>query len=89
MKLKMAARRLSARSAGVPARESGPLDAAEQSLFDELEAMLYEALELGGGLERAARATSARRDDLDAAARIAEEFRRRGRAALGAKTLSC
>jgi hypothetical protein len=79
MKLKMAARRLNARNAGAPARVSGPLDPAEQAVFDELEAILYDCLEFDAKLAGAAQATSARRDATDAASLIAAEFRRRGR----------
>jgi hypothetical protein len=82
MKLKMAARRRTARLAGVPARVSGPLDVAEQRVFDELAAILYEALGFDGSLRRAAAETSARRDAAEAAAVVAREFARRGRAAL-------
>lgn len=82
MKLKMAARRRHARTAGIAVRTSGSLDAAEQAVFDELEDALYDCLELDAGLRSAARATTARRDDVDAAACIAAEFRRRGRAVL-------
>jgi hypothetical protein len=66
--------------AGVAARTSGPLDAGEQAVFEELEGALYACLGLDAELESAARATSARRDDTVAAERIAAEFRRRGRA---------
>ena len=82
MKLKMAARRRYARVAGVPVRTSGPLDAGEQTVFEELEGALYAFLGLDAELESAARATSARRDDTVAAERIAAEFRRRGRSVL-------
>ncbi len=82
MKLKMAARRRHARTAGIVARTTGPLDDAERAVFDELEDVLYDCLELETELRPAARATSARRDDMDAAARMASEFRRRGRAVL-------
>jgi hypothetical protein len=84
MKLKMAARRRTARLAGVAARTSGPLDVCERAVFDELESALYVCLGLDAELESAARATSARRDDTVAAERIAAEFRRRGRAVLSA-----
>jgi hypothetical protein len=82
MKLKMAARRRYARGAGIAARTFGPLDAAERAVFDELEGALYDCLELDAELRGAARATSARRDDVEAAACVAAEFRRRGRAVL-------
>jgi hypothetical protein len=82
MKLKMAARRRYARTVGILARTSGALDAAERAVFDELEDALYDCLELDAELRRAARATSARRDDVEAATRMAGEFRRRGRAVL-------
>jgi hypothetical protein len=84
MKLKMAARRRSARLRGVTARVSGTLDAAEQAIFDELEALLYDALGFDAELRAAARATSARRDALRPAAQIADEFRERGRRVLAA-----
>jgi hypothetical protein len=82
MKLKMAARRRYARTAGVPVRTSGPLDAAERAVFDELEDVLYDCLGLDAELRPAARATSARRDDNEAASLVANEFGRRGRAVL-------
>lgn len=82
MKLKMAARRRYARLTSVPARVSGPLVAGEKDVFDELEGVLYEALGFDAELRSAASATSARRDEHDAAARIAGEFGRRGRAVL-------
>ena len=82
MKLKMAARRRTARLGGVPARVSGALDAAEQGIFDELQSRLFDALGFEGELRRAAAATSARRDAADAAGHVAREFARRGRAVL-------
>ena len=82
MKLKMAARRRHARVSGAPARVSGALDAGEQAVFDGLEHALYELLGFDADLRRAASATSARRDEHDAASRIAAEFGRRGRAVL-------
>ena len=83
MKLKMAARRKLARSAGVAAPLGGALSPREQALFEELEAILYESLGLSSALARAARATTARRDVPRAAALVREEFRARGRAVLG------
>ena len=80
MKLKMAARRRYARLAGVSVRVSGPLDANEQAVFEELENALYACLGFDEELRCAARATSARRDDSGAAATLAHEFRLRGRA---------
>ena len=50
MKLKMAARRRYARTAGIAARTAGPLDAAERAVFDELESALYDCFELDGEL---------------------------------------
>jgi hypothetical protein len=88
MKLKMAARRRFARLADVPVKVSGPLDAGEGRVFDELERRLYECMRFDGELLRAARATSARRDDLDAASHIAAEFRLRGRGAAVASVLA-
>jgi hypothetical protein len=82
MKLKMAARRRHARLAGASPRVSGALDAAERSVFEELEGMLYDALRFDGVLADAARATSARRDSLVAATAIAAEFRTRGQRVL-------
>ena len=82
MKLKMAARRRHARLAGVATRVSGALDAGEQALFDELESRLYDVLGFDAELERAARATSARRDPVVAATLVGAEFRRRGREVL-------
>jgi hypothetical protein len=91
MKLKMAARRRRARLIGAPARVSGALDAGERAVFEELEAILYDALGFGAGLERAARETSARRDALASASLVSAEFRRRGRAVLafGSASSSC
>ena len=82
MKVKMAARRRYARLAGVPARTSGALDAGEQAVFGELERVLYDLVGFDAELHAAASATSARRDELAAAQRIAAEFGRRGRAVL-------
>lgn len=82
MKLKMAARRLQARRACVPARVSGPLDPDEQAAFDELEDVLYELLGFDDELRSAACATSARRAEHAAASRLLAEFGRRGRAVL-------
>jgi hypothetical protein len=79
MKLKMAARRRHARLAGVPVRVSGALDAGEQAVFDELESRLYEVFGFDAELEGAARATSSRRDAVEAALLVVAEFRRRGR----------
>jgi hypothetical protein len=82
MKLKMAARRRYARLAQVPTRTSGALDAGEQAVFTELERALYDLVGFDAELRGAALATSARRDERAAAARIAAEFGRRGRAVL-------
>jgi hypothetical protein len=82
MKLKMAARRRYARLAGVPARVSGPLEPGEQAAFEELEEVLYELFGFDTELRSAASATSARRDERDAASRLLAEFGRRGRAVL-------
>jgi hypothetical protein len=89
MKLKMAARRRCARLASLPVRVSGPLDASERAVFEELEDSLYACLGFDEELRRAARATSARRDDVGAASVIAREFRLRGRAALDRGRASC
>jgi hypothetical protein len=88
MKLKMAARRRFGRLAGVPTKMSGPLDAGEQVVFDELEGLLYDCLGFSGELRQAARATSSRRDDLCAASRLAAEFQRRGHGASAAFVLA-
>ena len=82
MKLKMAARRRTARLAGAIPRVSGALDRDEQCVFDELEKRLFDALGFEGELRCAAAATSARRDAADAARRVSHEFARRGRAVL-------
>jgi hypothetical protein len=82
MKLKMAARRRHARLTGTPARLSGPLVAGEQAVFEELERALYDAIGFDAELRGAASITSARRDERNAAARIAAEFGRRGRTVL-------
>jgi hypothetical protein len=89
MKLKMAARRRHARLANVPVRVSGPLDAHEQAVFEEIEDALYACLAFDEELRRAARATSSRRDDLGAASIIAHEFRLRGRATLDRRRANC
>jgi hypothetical protein len=86
MKLKMAARRRHARLAGVPVRVSGPLDAGERAVFEELEEAICGCLGFDDDLRIAARRTSARRDDVDAASHIEAEFRRRGRVALAGST---
>ena len=85
MKLKMAARRLHARRAGVVPPERGPLARAEIEAFEALEATLYDCFGWHGKLRAAARGTSARRDDPAAARRLAEEFSWRGRAALASR----
>jgi hypothetical protein len=86
MKLKMAARRRHARLAGIAPRVSGVLDVAEQQVFDELEATLYDELGFDAEQRAAARATSSRRDALAAAALIAAEFGARGRVVLARRS---
>jgi hypothetical protein len=81
MKLKMAVRRRSNAALG-RSRVSGPLDDAERKLYERAEEELFELLGLGSELERAARATSARRGDPHSALKLLGHFEEVGRCAM-------
>ena len=82
MKLKMAARRNLGVRRGVPARVSGALDADELLEFERLLAPLLDAFEFPDDVRHAALETSARRDSIAAATRLATHFAACGRAVL-------
>lgn len=82
MKLKMAARRNLGAQRGVPARVSGSLDDGELAEFERLLAPLLDAFGFAPDVRAAALVTSARRDSLEAATRLATHFAERGRAVL-------
>jgi hypothetical protein len=75
MKLKMAARRLVARTKQLPAPTRGALEGEELDAFNELFNELLEACSFGGRLRAAALGTSARRDAPELAAILAQHFR--------------
>lgn len=84
MKLKMAARRETARARGTEPRCGGPLDEDEARTFAALQAELFEALELPERGRLAGDAVSAKRDSPPDAQWIHDYFTQLGVRALGA-----
>jgi hypothetical protein len=78
MKLKMAARRLLARTTGTTAPCRGPLRASEMAIFRDLFDRALCTLRFDGALRRAALETSARRDSPEMAALLSDHFRDEG-----------
>jgi hypothetical protein len=88
MKLKMAVRRRMAQRQGTQAPQLGPLSARENEAYEDAQRQLLELLDLAGELAGAARATSAKRAEPQAAGQLLAHFESLGRSALNASQTS-